>query len=508
MLGLSASASQGEIYERATALRLAHELGVEKSFDEDLAWLGPLSRTEADVRDALGRLADPPQRILERLFWFHTNPTAAPPADATQVWAAAEGLLSAGGAAARHDAALFALAALQRLDPGFERRGAWAQVYAFWRDVLREDEFWSLLVAADLKGEFERLANHGEVRALRERAPRLLTAHVAERARQTVARDDFQTAGRALETLRAASLPEALLNEYENAVLGPVEDRAETICDESIGIAPLFYDGDDPDVRRKRYFDCAWKNFHWRVKPFMGRFLLLAGPRSHPLRRACERAAEKLNELAAAYKRYEFPHQSLHVYRQARALAPPGSAALVAAEEGLRSLDPSASAVAYGEQGYAAALAAELADMSVPKKLFDDDEPFAPASGGDGETMWGCLGQIAFYLLAVGGCFLLNECGVINSRRRSTTLPPTFNFNYNAPRISIPPAINYPPVNIPPLTTPTPPTKKSRRGQRPADARPKGNAGAETDAPPPPTTTTKAPPTERATPPPGGPTKN
>jgi hypothetical protein len=500
-LGLAASASQGEIQERATALRLAGKLGVEKRFDGDLPWLGPLGRSEADVRDALGRLADPPQRILERLFWFHTLPPVEPPEDGMQIWEAVSALLSVESPSARHDAALFSLAAIQRLDPGFKQQVFWVRIYLFWRDVLEQDEFWSLLIASDLKGEFEQLANYGEVKALRARAPRLLTASVAERARDAVARDDFETAGRALAVLRAAALPEQLLNEYENAVVGPVEDRAEQVCNDAFGMAPLFYIGDDPKVRRRHYFDEAWKNFHWRVKPLLGRFLLLAGQRSHALRRSCGRAAEQLNGLADAYKRYGFPQQSRHVYRQARNLAPPSSAALAAAEEGLRVLDPSATLSTYSETEYAAALASELADMSVPPKLFEG-EVLVPAAGGGDETIWGCLGQMVFYALMVGGCFLLNECGVINTRRSGTTLPPppavnfNYNFNYNAPRIVIPPMPNLEPLNSPPRTPP----KTTRRRQRPARGRPKGNEGGTTDAPPPPTTTNAAPRTGRTSP--------
>ncbi len=511
-LGLPASASQGEIHERATALRLAHKLGVEKTFDGDLTWLGPLGRSEADVRDALGRLADPPQRILERLFWFHTLPPVEPPAKTAQIWEAVDSLLRAETPSARHDAALLSLAALQRLDPGFKERDAWARAYALWRDVLEREEFWSLLVASDLKGEFEQLANHAEDKALRARAPRLLTAPVAERAREAVARDDFETAGRALSVLRTAALPEALLGEYENAALGPVEDRAEQVCDEAFGMAPLFYIGDDPQVRRRHYFDEAWKNFHWRVKPFLGRFLLLAGTRSHALRRSCEHVAEQLNNLADAYRRYGFPQQSLHVYRQSRNLAPPSSAALASAEEGLRALDPAATLSTYGETEYAAALATELADLSVPRKLFDGEVLVPPPDSGDA-TIWGCLGQIAFYALMVGGCFLLNECGVINTRRSGRTLPPppaiNFNFNYNAPRIVIPPMPRLEPLNIPPPLTPP---KTTRRRQRPARVQPKGDEGGTLDAPPlpQPTTTTRAPRAGRAspTPAPGGTPKN
>ncbi len=505
-LGLAASASQSEIHERATALRLAHKLEVEKAFDADLPWLGPFTRTEADVRDALSRLADPPLRILERLFWFHTIPTIEPPAKTAQLWEAVDTLLRTESPSARHDAALLSLAALQRLDPGFKNQEAWARAYALWREVSEREEFWSLLLATDLRGEFEQLANYGEVKDLRARAPRLLTAAIAERARAAVARDDFETGARALGVLRAASLPAALLNEYENAALGPVEDRAETICVEAFGNASLIYVGDDAKVRGKHYLDEAWKNYHWRVKPYLARFLLLAGAESHALRRACEQAAQNLNVLGAGYNRYDYRQQSLHVYRQARSLAPPGSLALAAAEEGLRALDPAATPFAYGEPGYAAALAAELADRLVPPKLFDG-EVFVAVSGGETDTVGGCLGQFAFYFVAVALCFLLNKCGVINTRR-SVTPPPSFNFNYNAPRIVIPPMPNLEPINIPPPLT-TPP-KRTRRGQRPANVRTKGNENVETGAPPlpQPTTTTRAPRREATSPTPGGSPKN
>jgi hypothetical protein len=505
-LGLPASASQGEIHERAAALRLAHKLGVEKTFDADLPWLGPFARAEADVRDALGRLADPPRRILERLFWFHAVPELEPPSKPAQIREAVDGLLRAGTPWARHDAALLSLAALQRLDPEFRERDAWAHAYALWREVWGRDEFWSLLVATDLRGEFEQLANYGEAGALRERAPRLLTSQVAESARAAVARDDFEAGARALSVLRAASLPAALLSEYENAALGPVEDRAETLCDDAFGMVALFSDGGEEErLRHKYFFDEAWKNFHWRLKPFLARFLLLAGADSYSLRRSCEHAAENLNALGASYNRRGFGPQSVHLYRQARALAPPGSAALAEAEEGLRTLDPSAALPARDEPGYAAALSAELTDMSVPPKLFEGGMPAAPSAGA-GDTVGGCLGQVAFYVFAVALCFMLNKCGVINTRR-SGTPPPTFNFNfnYNAPRVVIPPMPRLEPLNTSPRTTPTP-AKKTRRGRRPAGVQQKAgeDVGTEAVPPPPPTTTNRAPRREAARPAPAG----
>src|SRR4028119_216755 len=71
LLGLSAQATQKEIYASASSLRRAVKLGVEPpSAPHQIACLGALQHTENSVRDALSRLADPAQRIYERLFWF------------------------------------------------------------------------------------------------------------------------------------------------------------------------------------------------------------------------------------------------------------------------------------------------------------------------------------------------------------------------------------------------------------------------------------------------------
>src|ERR1044072_1289679 len=70
VLGLGARASQGEVFDAASGLRLALKVGVRKTFEGDAAWLGEVARKESDVRDATGRLSEPVQRARERLFWF------------------------------------------------------------------------------------------------------------------------------------------------------------------------------------------------------------------------------------------------------------------------------------------------------------------------------------------------------------------------------------------------------------------------------------------------------
>src|SRR5689334_19738484 len=66
-LGLGARASQAEVFDAASGLRLALKVGVRKTFEGDAAWLGEVARKESDVRDATGRLSEPVQRARERL---------------------------------------------------------------------------------------------------------------------------------------------------------------------------------------------------------------------------------------------------------------------------------------------------------------------------------------------------------------------------------------------------------------------------------------------------------
>ncbi|MCA1632325.1 MAG: hypothetical protein LC802_01080 [Acidobacteria bacterium] len=482
-LGLAASASQKEIYEKASALRLARQLGVEKKFDEDLAWLAAMSRTEADVRDALGRLASPPQRLLERLFWFYERPDVERPTRVAGLRAATDRLLDAAGPSARHDAALFSLAALHRLDPDFKQQEEWARAYALWREVVEREEFWSLLVVADLKGEFELLATFGEVKELRGRVPRLLTTTVAERARDAAARDDFVACDRALMLLRGAALPRALLDEYMDATLGPVEDRIERLTDEAFGWVGLYYGGEEANSQRKYRFDQAWKNFHWKVKPHLRRFFYLAGGDNHGVRRSCEHAAHRLGELAAAYSRYGFAKESLHVFRQARTLAPPGSASASFAGERLRSFYPTLDLSERSDAEYVASLEGELGDMRTPSKLFEEKEPVATAQKGNDETLGGCLAQVALYALMIMSCLALDKCGITNTKKSGGRYTPsTMNFNYTPPRIVIPPMPSLESLNITPLSPPAPPGKTRRKAPRPAGARQRALPGGNTDA--------------------------
>jgi rhodanese-related sulfurtransferase len=433
VLGVAASATQAEVFEAAEALRLSARLGVEKRFESDLAWLGPAARAESDLRDALGRLADPPRRAAERLFWFHTAHAAPRPETLDGLRRAADQLLTRGGPAARHDAALFLLAALHTLDSQFGERAAWAEAFRLWRAEVDAEEFWSLLVAADLKGDYEQVLTFAEAAELRSQTPRLISDFVAAAARAAAAVENHERVGRALTVLRAAALPRALLEEYENEALGPLEERAEEVCDLSFGLATLMAHNPQlvPAHRKERYYDAAVYRFCSEAKPALWNFLDAAGPESYHLRRLMRHAAAKLNELAGRYRQEGWPDQAAHLYAAARALAPDESAEFAEADAAVREMGSGVGSTEDVEADYVSRLARELGELRPPAKLF---VPPAGKPQPRDETFKGCVAQIALYVLLIVACFSLDKCGMRGTSRYTPAYNfNSFNYNYRVP---------------------------------------------------------------------------
>ena len=74
VLRLPADATVSEIHKAAGSMRRAVSLGVATTTEGDMPLLGEMSRTETDIRAAIGRLENPTQRLSDRLFWFHLAP--------------------------------------------------------------------------------------------------------------------------------------------------------------------------------------------------------------------------------------------------------------------------------------------------------------------------------------------------------------------------------------------------------------------------------------------------
>ncbi|HEX8557949.1 MAG TPA: hypothetical protein VF668_07615 [Pyrinomonadaceae bacterium] len=519
-LGLGAASAQADVFDAASSVRLALKLGVSKTFETDAEWLfGPASRTESEARDAVGRLTEPAQRARERLFWFQGEaaPRRAPAATAAELMAAVEAALARGGAgasaadgadaaaaaaaltgeeaAALHDAALLALAGLVRLDSSLREEAAWGRAFGLWRRLFACEEFWPLLVAADLKGDYEQAVTYAEVAELRRAAPREVYAPAANLARDAARRGGLREAARAMRLLRGAGPPASLLQEYENEVVGPAEDAAFEQLDRAFTWVEGLGFGAKTPATRRNYCNESWRKFE-KLRPRLAEFAELAGADSYAARRVFAHASSKLARLADSFEGAGRREEARFVCLGARALAPPDSEEADAVAERLEALgaggEAGAPPASWGE--YAVAVARELAGARAAGKLFRDDpkgdKTFeAVASQGDGA---GCLTSVAFWVALVAVGAGLKVCGVINTRPSRVpihSLPPlnvrpNLNFNLHMKNYNIPPPLNLRPhaetpggrrrrrpkgdaANAPPAVTPVaPPTRVERAPDR------------------------------------------
>jgi rhodanese-related sulfurtransferase len=371
LLGLSCHASQREIYASAAALRRAIKLGVSKPPAHHVIWLGAPGQTENDVRDALSRLTVPAQRIYERLFWFFdpqavetAAPHVAPPQEATAR------LPPDDSPSARHDRALLALAVMLKLDPALKLADDWQLTYALWRELIEGREFWSLLMAADLKGDFEQVTTFGEIRDLRRRVWRLVTSPVAEIAKDAIVREDRREAARALGVLHASGLPQTLADEYEHEILGTVEDDFEVLLSRAFASYRYEVKTDQGIGERKATCWRAVDKFNEEVKPALKNILELGGAESAVVRRVFATAADALDELADGFET-AFDHESkLKMLRKAWQLAPPDSASLLLIEERLVDAGDTVERQPKTDENYARGLMSALREPAAQPELF------------------------------------------------------------------------------------------------------------------------------------------
>ncbi|HYP01336.1 MAG TPA: rhodanese-like domain-containing protein [Pyrinomonadaceae bacterium] len=436
-LGLSCHASQTEIYAAASSIRRAIKLGVERPQQQhQFDWLGSPDRTENGVRDALSRLADPAQRIYERLFWFFAPQeiTAAAELSFSTLEESIERLRRLAEPSAGHDIALLSLVSMLELDPRLLNADGWRRTYALWKELIDAREFWSLLMASDLKGDFEQVTTFGEIKILRARAWRLVTSPVAEIAKDAVLRDDEELARRALDTLRLPVLPPALAYEYENEILAPVEDRFDALFAEAFRDYRYEVKLDQTLGERRATCERALEKFYAQVKPALTNILKLAGLESLVTRRVFQTAAEGLDELADGFLSAFDTAARLKTLRRAWLLAPPESSSLLLIEEHLKEAGDLQERPAKTDADFARHISLALREPAAQPELFTSymqKEESAKKFEGCGAV----VGKIALFLMLtifVGKCF----SNLPGSRR--SRLPPPINFNVAMPRFTPP----------------------------------------------------------------------
>src|SRR5919205_111749 len=134
-------------------------------------------------------------------------------------------------------------------------------------------------------------------RALRDRAPRLVSSPFAERARDAATRGDARECGRALAVLRGARLPRSLIEEYEREALGPLEDSLTEKLDAAFAWMTFALLSARTPATTRNYANSAWRRF----KPLcaqLSEFAAAAGASHYVARRVFAHAASKLLRLS------------------------------------------------------------------------------------------------------------------------------------------------------------------------------------------------------------------
>jgi hypothetical protein len=208
VLGLPGDATRCEIVDAANRLR--GQPWSQNHTPWDLPWIGPVQRKAEDVEAALAHLAEPDDRILHRMFWFHDRDAedAVAYLGPDSIRDALEGWSSTSLPIPCHDAAIVALAAAASLDPEMEDMELWHRALREWKKIIENERYWLEFMKAELAGGFERSASLGDVLDLRESLLSCVADLVVGAARRTLIAGNPEQALRAVEMLREELPPE------------------------------------------------------------------------------------------------------------------------------------------------------------------------------------------------------------------------------------------------------------------------------------------------------------
>lgn len=192
VLRVPASASAADIHKAADRMRRA-EPGLYRTSEIDIPELGDVPRRDADISAAVARLANPVQRLTDRLLWFCQLPKPG----------GAQGMSSHMDPAG-HDAALRDVIHLTTMQGGLDESGLaeWVKALQAWHAVTSDDDYWFLSLINEDQGMFEPPATTQEVDALRADAVRIAAEPLIIAAREAaLSIDDRDTVRRVLAAL-------------------------------------------------------------------------------------------------------------------------------------------------------------------------------------------------------------------------------------------------------------------------------------------------------------------
>ena len=299
VLRLSVNATLSEIHQAAVGMRRAALLGIMGPAEDEVPALGPIPRTEADVRTALGRLGNPAQRLTDRLFWFHRQSCPQDPAQpGSKPVVRSEWDETAG----YHDRALHGL--FGAFSAGFHDAGVavWVQALREWHGVVSDDDYWALSLAVEEVGAFEPAALPSEVDALRDGAVGLAAEPLVGAARDALAREDTSTASRIMGALDELVDTGLWVATAKQDIASPAVERVRALCRTvNEELASKVVREQDAGERNKEPCDTALERFRSEIEPALDRVLRLVDSNHEAAQQSREEAARCLSEIATHY---------------------------------------------------------------------------------------------------------------------------------------------------------------------------------------------------------------
>lgn len=295
VLRLSADATLSEIHKAAGSMRRAVLLGVANTTDADIPVLGDISRTEADIRAAIGRLENPTQRLSDRLFWFHL----APESRDAKVQASPN---EPDGAARDHDDALRGLFAAFEAD--FDDIGVpdWVGAIRAWHRIVSDDDYWACALEIEQRGAFEPAAFPSEIDALRDEAVGLAAEPLVVAGRDALARDDASTVRRIVVALGELADTGPWVAIAQHDIVSPEVERFRVLCRAVHEVyGSKIVREQDAGERNKATCEAELKHFRAEIEPELQKIIQLLPPDHQAAQESREEAALCLSGIGTDY---------------------------------------------------------------------------------------------------------------------------------------------------------------------------------------------------------------
>ena len=242
---------------------------------------------------AIGRIENPAQRLSDRLFWFQVTNKVLDAQTTSRLVNSFNGNPEA-VAALNHDNALHLLFTAIKGDLNDAGVKLWVQALRAWHRVVVDDNYWSLTLSLEERGDFEPRALPSEIDALRDDAVRLAAEPFVASARDAVARNDVSTVRRisaAFEELKdSGSWAAKSLDDIALPVLEHFQRLCTALREESLG---KIVQNNDAMKRNKNVCDAALNRFRTEAEPELRKTIELLAENSR-FGRAGQRSSRRL----------------------------------------------------------------------------------------------------------------------------------------------------------------------------------------------------------------------